>query len=66
MKLLKDGHGGEQLSPEELAKIACWIDLAVPFCGDYLEAHAWSAAEHARYERFQEKRRSMEQIERKP
>ena len=58
------GHGGEKLSPEESAKLACWIDLAVPYCGDYLEANAWSAAEKALYERFQQKRRSMEQIER--
>ena len=64
MKLLERGHGGEKLSPAESAKLACWIDLAVPYCGDYLEANAWSAAEKALYERFQQKRRSMEQIER--
>jgi hypothetical protein len=63
MKLVAGGHGGEQLSPEELAKLACWIDLAVPYCGDYREANAWSAEEKARYERFQQKRRNMEQIE---
>ncbi len=64
VKLLRDGHGGEQLSREERAKMACWIDLAVPYCGDYLEANAWSAEEQARYRRFQHKRRSMERIER--
>ncbi len=64
MKLLEDGHGGETVSRAEMAKLACWIDLAVPYCGDYLEANAWSADEQARYERFQQKRQSMEQIER--
>ncbi len=64
MKLLEDGHYGETLSREELAKLACWIDLSVPYCGDYVEANAWSPDEKARYERFQEKRRKMERIER--
>jgi hypothetical protein len=64
MKLLEDGHRGEKLSREELAKLACWIDLSVPYCGDYVEANAWTADEKARYERFQAKRRTMEQIER--
>jgi hypothetical protein len=63
MKLLEQDHAGEKLSREELAKLACWIDLAVPYCGDYLEANAWSPAEKARYERFQQKRRHLEQIE---
>ena len=64
MKLLEDGHGGEKVSCEDLAKLACWIDLAVPYCGDYLEANAWSADEKVRYGRFQQKRRAMEHIER--
>ncbi|MGO8744518.1 MAG: hypothetical protein ACLQNE_00885 [Thermoguttaceae bacterium] len=64
MNLLEGGHGGAKVSREELAKLACWIDLAVPYCGDYLEANAWSADEKARYERFRQKRRAMEQIER--
>jgi len=31
-----------ELSHEELDKLAAWIDLVVPFCGDYVEANAWS------------------------
>lgn len=30
------------LSPEELDKLAAWIDLVIPFCGDYVEANAWT------------------------
>jgi len=63
VKLLEDGHRGVKLSREELARLACWIDLAVPYCGNYLEANAWTPEEKARYEHFEEKRRRMEQQE---
>jgi hypothetical protein len=36
--LENDAHYGVQLSAEELARIALWIDLLVPYCGDYTEA----------------------------
>ncbi|VGO15887.1 hypothetical protein PDESU_04475 [Pontiella desulfatans] len=52
-RLLK-GHG--KLDREELDKIIAWIDLGVPFGGDYYEAGAWSDAEKAFYDRFQAKR----------
>lgn len=63
MKLLADGHKNVHLSREEFEKIACWIDLVIPYCGDYLEAHTWSAEELARYDGFLTKRRQMEAIE---
>ena len=63
MKLLAAGHQGVHLAQEELEKIACWIDLAVPYCGDYHEANAWTAEELARYDHFLAKRRQMEAIE---
>ncbi len=40
--LLEAGHHGVKLSREELDKFACWIDLFVPYCGDYFEANAWN------------------------
>lgn len=58
--LLAKGHYGVQLTKEELDKIACWIDLLVPFCGDYQEANAWTAEEKAKYDHFSRKRRQME------
>ena len=64
MPLLEEGHEGVTLSSEELEKIACWIDLLVPYCGDYMEANAWGEAGEAKYARFQEKRDAMEEIER--
>jgi hypothetical protein len=63
MIMLAEGHGKVRLSPEEMEKIACWIDLLVPYCGDYVEANAWSPAEADRYVHYLAKRKAMEQIE---
>jgi hypothetical protein len=62
--LLATGHHGVRLSREELDKLACWIDLLVPYCGDYTEAHAWSDDEQQKYRRYVDKRLRMEEIER--
>jgi len=63
MTQLRKGHNGVKLSREELDKIACWIDLLVPYCGDYMEAHAWSDGGVKKYEHFLNKRKAMEAIE---
>jgi hypothetical protein len=63
--VLEQEHEGVKLSREEMDKIACWIDLVVPFCGDYREANAWSAEEVRKYEHFLAKRKRMERIEQK-
>lgn len=65
LTLLEQGHGGARLSREELEKIACWIDLLVPYCGDYLEANTWTDEEMAKYQRYLDKRRRMEAEERR-
>jgi len=64
LTMLEKRHNDVRLSREEMAKIACWIDLLVPYCGEFREHHAWSAAELARYDRFLDKRRAMEATER--
>ncbi len=38
--MLEKGHEVVELSQREMDKIACWIDLLVPYCGDYIEANA--------------------------
>ncbi len=58
--LLASGHNEVTLSEEEMRTLACWIDLAVPFCGDYAEANAWNDDEKAKHEHFMQKRRTME------
>ncbi len=65
MELLEKGHEGASMTREEMEKFAAWIDLAVPFCGDYKEAHAWSPAEVEKYDRYFKKRKDMEEIEQK-
>ncbi|MHB9005892.1 MAG: HzsA-related protein, partial [Limisphaerales bacterium] len=61
--LLARGHYDVRLSREELDKLACWIDLLVPYCGDYTEAGAWTDAERKTFERYADKRRRMEDLE---
>lgn len=61
--ILADGHEGVCLSQEQMDKIACWIDLVVPYCGDYMEANAWSQKEMRMYRHFLNKRTRMEEIE---
>jgi len=60
LALLERGHKGVKLSREELDKIACWIDLLVPYCGDYLEANTWTHTEMRKY-RFYANKRQWEQ-----
>jgi hypothetical protein len=64
MTLLEKGHHEVKLTQEEMEKLACWIDLSVPYCGDYTEANTWSENEKAKYARYLKKRQDMEAIER--
>ena len=57
MELLDKGHEKVALTREELEKLAAWIDLGVPFCGDYTEANAWNPDEVAKYQRYSDKRK---------
>jgi len=61
--MLEQGHNDVQLSEGEMQTLSCWIDLGVPFCGDYMEANAWTEEEKAKYTHFIEKRRTMEETE---
>jgi hypothetical protein len=54
--MLQDGrHYGVDLSKAELDRFVVWIDLLVPYCGDYTEAMAEDQV--ARYNHFLAKRR---------
>lgn len=37
ISLLKSGHEGVCMTEEEMAKLSCWIDLALPHSGDWTE-----------------------------
>lgn len=56
IKRLESGHGGCRLSKEEIATVALWIDLLVPFIGDYREANNWTDEEKAYYTYYEQKR----------
>lgn len=57
--MLMKGHNKVALSGEEQEKLACWIDLAVPFCGEYTEANHWSQREKDWYRRQVEKQQRL-------
>ena len=61
--LLREAHYDAKLSREHLDKLACWIDLLVPYCGDYTEANAWSDAEKEKYARYHAKRQWMARLD---
>ena len=52
MKMLNEGHGETELSQKELDIISCWIDLQVPYCGDYKEANIWTEKEMDYYDYY--------------
>jgi hypothetical protein len=58
IELLEAGHEDVKLSRDELDVIACWIDLAVPFSGDYTEG--MDPAHIPKYEFYLDKRRRWE------
>ena len=47
--MLRAGHAQVQVTTEELDKLCAWIDLNIPYCGDYDEANAWSDQAKALY-----------------
>ena len=63
LKLLEGGHYDVRLSREEYEKIACWIDLLVPYCGDYTEANTWNRDELEKYRRYDKKRKHMDELD---
>lgn len=63
VKTLEKGHHDVKLSGEELDKIRAWIDLNIPFAGEYDESNIWDEGELNLYaERIAERTRN-EQIE---
>ncbi len=59
LRMLEEGHAGVELDREAFHKLAAWMDLLVPYCGDYVEANAWTDEEKQKYEHFSEKRKRL-------
>ncbi len=56
LALLDAGHHGARLDADEERRLAAWMDLLVPFSGDYWEGNAWSDHEKAYYRYYEAKR----------
>ncbi|MBP7639116.1 MAG: hypothetical protein KBA18_14670, partial [Kiritimatiellae bacterium] len=61
--MLDKGHC-KTLTSVELARLALWVDLGVPFCADYTEAAAWTPEEWEKHRRFMAKREAAEAVDR--
>jgi hypothetical protein len=51
MEYMEASHYGVQVSDEEKRRVACWIDLLVPYCGGWLEANTWDEWKNPFYHR---------------
>jgi hypothetical protein len=47
MEYLEPSHYGVQLTPQEKERVACWIDLNVPFAGSWMELNYGDQLDHA-------------------
>ena len=61
--ILEKGHYEARLAPDEMERLACWIDLLVPCFGDYMEG--LDAKSRTKYQHFLDKRRRWEEEEAK-
>lgn len=64
VKMLRNGHKGTKLSDEELRTVMMWIDLLIPYCGDYREANIWNEREMQKYDHYERKRFRFQALER--
>ena len=46
MQYLEPAHYGVTLAQRDKDRVACWIDLNVPYCGSYMEANKWDTIVH--------------------
>lgn len=63
MQHLEPAHHDVRVTQAEKERVACWIDLCVPFCGSYTEANQWTAEDKATYLYFEAKRARLAEIE---
>lgn len=64
MTILREGdenHKNPALTNEEIHKIATWIDLLLPYCGEYTESNEWDDKNRALYDYYKTKREALDQ-----
>ena len=47
-----ENHRDVHIDEASVRLLAMWIDLLVPYCGDYVEANKWKIEERAQYEYY--------------
>lgn len=57
VEMLRKGHHGVKLTDAEFRTLSAWIDLLVPFSGDYREGADWDEGQHDYYTYYENKRR---------
>ncbi|MBK1790722.1 hypothetical protein [Persicirhabdus sediminis] len=65
IEMLEKGHHDVKLSKREKDLIAAWIDLNVPFIGEYDENNVWTDKEKAFYEQRMKLREREAEIEKR-
>lgn len=55
-------HRGVDIDANSLHILALWIDLLVPYCGDYVEQANWTRDERARYDYYLAKQIGMKNL----
>jgi len=65
LKMLRKGHKKVKLSDKEYAAIAAWMDLNVPFIGEYDDMNLWNKKNQKRYDDKMAARKKMKEIEKK-
>jgi hypothetical protein len=63
MKLLRIGHRDAKLTDTEIRTLAAWIDLLVPYTGDYHHGATWTPEQAAYYRYYEDKRRVNKLVE---
>ena len=63
--MLKKGHSKTALTPDEISIVSAWIDLNVPFIGEYDEMNDWNEDDITFYKTKMDERRRNEAIEAK-
>ena len=63
LSCLEAAHYDVRVSEDEKRRVACWIDLCVPFCGSYTEANQWEPQVKATYLYFEAKRARLAELE---
>ena len=56
IKRMESGHGGAKVSSSEIRRVAMWIDLLVPYVGDYRENNTWTKDEREYYDYYDNNR----------